>query len=946
MDKNQLIKRLMATFLGEIDEHVRSMNEDMLALEKNPTASDRTERLKSLFRSAHSMKGAARSVNVETIEDACHRLEEILSKARDGSVPLDPDRFSLMFETVDAIEEAGMRLREQHDLAGSPLAALLPRLEAAAAGDPAAFSYVTHRSAAASEPNAESPLSVASAVAQGDADFSNDDNFKTSKHTDLVANPPGPRLTTNSGEMNQTTTIDEREPTDKGDAANREKSTETKLAIGSEALTVNQPKSTETILDSGNQALASETQTLDSGTETLQAVNQTLAEKLPNSTGTHSEPAQGSPGVKPSISNETHADASMRRAANAQSLKHTNKTLGNIDSKITAGADPFNEPPKDQGFVRIPAEKLDALLTRSGELLVAERQIDAWVGDLLEIRDLVVRWKSEWRNTQKYIDELISIDENRRAKLVEGRPASPQSAPVSHPPPRRIRRAERGLATVGENLNRLERDIDRLASVVAKGGRRLDRAATLVDDEVRRVRMLPFAEACQGLERAVRDIAQSSNKIVDLLIQGGDVELDRSVLEGLKDPLGHLVRNAVDHGIEPPDERVRSGKPGRGRVTVSASLRGSHVEVVVEDDGKGLDREAIRRQARKQGIPEPPDDRDLTSLIFLAGFSTASIVTNISGRGVGLDVVKNRLEALHGTIDVATAIGKGTKFTLAAPLTLTTLRAILFSAGGGLFALASTNVMKLVRVDPVDIRMVQGRETLAIGGALWPVIPLAERLGTASREVDRATGKKPGLIVAAGERRMAFLVDELIAEQEIVVKSLGSRIRRTRYLSGATILPSGRIALVLNAAGLVKAAPTTSPSRRIAGTALDPAARKRKRVLVVDDSVTTRTLEKTILESEGFEVVTAVDGVEGLRTLEEKGADLLLCDVDMPRMDGFELTRAVRDSQRFARLPVVLFTSLAEDRDRARGVEVGADAYIVKGGFEQNDLIETIKRFI
>lgn len=932
MDKNQLIKRLMATFLGEIDEHVRSMNDDMLALEKNPTASDRTERLKSLFRSAHSMKGAARSVNVETIEDACHRLEEILSKARDGSVPLDPDRFSLMFETVDAIEEAGMRLREQHDLAGSPLAALLPRLEAAAAGDPSAFSYVTHRSAAAPEPNAQSPLAVASAVAQGDADFSNDENLKTSKHTDTLANPPGPRLTTNPDEINQSTTIDEREPTDKGDAANREKSTERKIVTGTEDLTEKQPKSTETKLDSG-------TQTIDSGTRAI-------AEKLPNSTGTHSEPAHGSPGVKPSISNETHADASARRSANTQSLKHTNKTHGNIDSKITAGADPFNELPKDQGFVRIPAEKLDALLTRSGELLVAERQIDAWVGDLLEIRDLVVRWKSEWRNTQKYIDELISFDEMRRVSLVEGRPASPQPALGSHPPTRRIRRAERGLATVAENLNRLERDIDRLASVVAKGGRRLDRAATLVDDEVRRVRMLPFAEACQGLERAVRDIAQSSNKSVDLLIQGGDVELDRSVLEGLKDPLGHLVRNAVDHGIEPPDERSRAGKPARGRVTVSASLRGSHVEVVVEDDGKGLDREAIRRQARKQGIPEPPDDRDLTSLIFLAGFSTASIVTNISGRGVGLDVVKNRLESLHGTIDVATAIGKGTKFTLAAPLTLTTLRAILFSAGGGLFALASTNVMKLVRVDPADVRMVQGRETLAIGGALWPVLPLAERLGTASREVDRATGKKPGLIVAAGERRMAFLVDELIAEQEIVVKSLGSRIRRTRYLSGATILPSGRIALVLNAAGLVKAAPATSPSRRIAGTALDPAARKRKRVLVVDDSVTTRTLEKTILESEGFEVVTAVDGVEGLRTLEEKGADLLLCDVDMPRMDGFEFTRAVRDSQRFARLPVVLFTSLAEDRDRARGVEVGADAYIVKGGFEQNDLIETIKRFI
>ena len=883
MDKNQLIKRLMATFLGEIEEHVRTMNDDMLALEKDPQAPDRTERLKSLFRSAHSMKGAARSVNVETIEDACHRLEEILSKARDGSVPLDPNRFSLMFETVDAIEEAGMRLREQNDLAGSPLAALLPRLEAAAAGDPAAFSYVSHRSPVAADATTESPLSVASAVAKSvPDDSSNDPHAITPTISDPHAaastqpDPPPDR-----SETEQTANTAEIEAKD--DSASRRSAEIPKQTDGDQSL-----ESTETSIEAADPLVAK------------------------------AEPPRA----------------------------NVDKTQNAIDSRILTDTDSLIESSKDQGFVRIPAEKLDVLLTRSGELLVAERQIDAWVGELVELRDLVVRWKTEWRNAYKSIDELISVDENRRAGIAEVQAAPRAPAAGSHTPPRRIRRAERALGAVGENLTRLERDIDRLASVVAKGGRRLDRAAKLVDDEVRRVRMLPFAEACQGLERSVRDIARSNNKKADLLIQGGDVELDRSVLEGLKDPLGHLVRNAVDHGIEKPAERVRSGKPERGRVTVSASLRGSHVEVVVEDDGKGLDRDAIRRQARKQGIPEPPDDRDLTSLIFLAGFSTASIVTNISGRGVGLDVVKNRLESLHGTIDVATSIGNGTKFTLAAPLTLTTLRAILFSAGRGLFALASTNVIKLVRVDPADIRMIQGRETLAIGGALWPVAPLALALGMNSSEVDRTTGKRPGLIVAAGERRMAFLVDELIAEQEIVVKSLGSRIRRTRHLSGATILPSGRIALVLNAAGLVKSVPPATISSRIAGSGVDPSARKRKRVLVVDDSVTTRTLEKTILESEGYEVVTAVDGVEGLRMLEEKGADLLLCDVDMPRMDGFELTRAVRDSHRFARLPVVLFTSLAEDRDRARGVEVGADAYIVKGGFEQQDLIETIKRFI
>jgi two-component system chemotaxis sensor kinase CheA len=379
------------------------------------------------------------------------------------------------------------------------------------------------------------------------------------------------------------------------------------------------------------------------------------------------------------------------------------------------------------------------------------------------------------------------------------------------------------------------------------------------------------------------------------------------------------------------------------------------VEVVVADDGSGFDLEALREQVRRKGLPEPADDRDLAHMVFLPGFSTSKIITNISGRGVGLDVVKSRVESLHGTIDLAFTAGRGTRFTLALPLTLTTLRAMLLRAGGQTFALATTNVHKLVRIGPENFRSVEGREVVVLdppvlGGAPLPVVSLAETIGLPHDASKGLTAKTPGLIVTTGEKRMVFIVDELLAEQEIVVKNLGARIRRVRNISGATILPSGQIALVLNAAHLVRTAMTRAPGSSLAtAKAAAPtgkAPKRRRRVLVVDDSVTTRTLEKSILDAAGYEVLTAVDGEAGWQMLLEQGADLLVSDVEMPRMDGFALTETVRKSKKFAELPIILFTSRGTEQDKARGIEVGADAYIVKGDFDQKDLIETIAQLL
>jgi two-component system chemotaxis sensor kinase CheA len=876
MDKGSLIKRLMVTFLEEMDEHLNALNRDLLTLEKDPESNGRSELLKALFRTAHSMKGAARSVNVTLIESACHRLEEILAAAQEGQVTVNAGLFGLLFTTADAIEEVGMRLRERQNLDGAPLALLLPKLEAVIGRSEGEKSIV---------PGAEGSIA------------------------------PGP---------------------DVGGPAHSGSS-------GAGPLTPPGP--------------------------TLSSIKRTIRRRGPRA-----------------VPEDRVLKLEDRESKEGDGILGQASSILDPQSSIF-DPPPLSEPPPEAATVRVSAEKLDAFLAQSGELLVARRRVRSRADDLKALREFVAQWKTEWRVVEKTVGKVFDPDDPEKGNGLVLHDSNGRSTPLP-------RRTVATLDRAGRQLRQLEKELDRLVGNMVGDGRYLDQAAGSLDAEVRRVRMIPFAEACQGLDRMVRDLAQPSGKDVELVVEGGKNELDRSVLEGLKDPLRHLVRNAVDHGVEPVEQRRAAGKRAKGRITVSAVLHGAHVEVVVADDGRGLDLEALRQQIRKKNLPEPADERDLARVIFHPGFSTAQVITDVSGRGVGLDVVKNRVEALHGTVDLSFTAGRGTRFTLAVPLTLTTLRALLVETAGQTFALATTYVQKLVRIDPANLRSVGGRQMLTLGGAPLPIATLAQVLGIRDqglgsrkqgagsrdqglgiRNAERISNPQrsigspsssipnpqslipnhrcllPAVIVAAGEKQMALVVDEFLGEQEVVVKNLGARIRRVRNISGATILPSGRLALVLNAASLIRRAMSrpaqTSPLLPEASRNGGESAREsKKRLLVADDSVTTRTLEKSILEGAGYEVVVAVDGANAWELLQERGADLLVSDVEMPRMDGFALTEAVRGSKRFADLPVVLVTARETDQDKARGIEAGADAYLVKSGFDQKNLLETIAQLL
>lgn len=588
----------------------------------------------------------------------------------------------------------------------------------------------------------------------------------------------------------------------------------------------------------------------------------------------------------------------------AGSLRVPDSSVPEMPGTTTAG--PGESVPVEgaSDWVKVASDRLDSLLKRSEDLLIASRS-------------------HEVRRTQ--VDEL--------QRLV-GRLSSEVQAASRRDPARRLE---------GERLRRISREVDGLSAAFISDQRSLEVAVRRMDEEARAIRMVPFEQVFQGLERAVRDLARDAGKEADVVLVGGDVELDRAVLEGLRDPLLALTRNAFDHGIETASDRRAAGKPERGRITITAELRGASVRVTVTDDGRGLDLDAIRAAAVRLGWPVPDDQRELSRLIFLPGVSTARKLTEVSGRGVGLDIARSRLRDLRGTHEVDSTPGVGASFTLAVPLTLTTIRVLMLVAGGQVLAIPLSGVQRLLRINPAEVRPLGDATAVMVDDSPVVAVRLAGLLELPEDDRSRPAGRIPLVVLSAGDRRLAVVVDELLAERSIVVKHPGPRLQQLKGLLGVTVLPDGGTALILSPAELVQAGLS---SRAAPVLATESAATRRKRLLIADDSVTTRSLEKSILEAAGFEVEAAYDGEDAWQSLKLRRPDLVVSDADMPRMDGYQLTRAIRGSKRLAGLPVILLTGMEREADRSRGLEAGADAYLLKSGFDQKMLIETIRQLL
>jgi two-component system chemotaxis sensor kinase CheA len=373
---------------------------------------------------------------------------------------------------------------------------------------------------------------------------------------------------------------------------------------------------------------------------------------------------------------------------------------------------------------------------------------------------------------------------------------------------------------------------------------------------------------------------------------------------------------------------------------------GSRVEIVVSDDGKGVDIGRVRDAAIRAGFITADQAKTMASdealeLLFASGLSTSPIITDLSGRGLGLAIVREKIERLGGTVTAESRSGSGTTFRLVVPLTLATFRGVLVEVSGQTFVIQTVSVQRVLRLGPDDVRTVENRETICVDGHAVSLVGLADVLGLTGRS--RGGGQRMAVLVGASGSRVAFRVDDVLGEQEITTKSLGTQLVHVRNVAAATVAGRGTVIPILDPADLVRSA--TSGSSMTSVTAPDTAKREgRRRVLVVEDSITSRTLLKNILEAAGFEVATAVDGLDGLTALRSGGFDLVISDVDMPRMNGFELTAKIRADRKIAELPVILVTALGSQQDREYGIEVGANAYIVKSSFDEGNLIEIARR--
>lgn len=768
--KKDFLKKLLETFRIEADEHIRAMSSLLVEMEKTTDIRKRAEAVEMVFREAHSLKGAARSVSMKEIESLCQSLESVFSELKTNKIELTPELFDLLHETVDSLRRF---------------------------------------------------------LSSGDAEWKPEEKSKAAALT-------------------------------------------RRLREAAEGLII--------------------------------------------------EVAAGDQGS--GVREQEYRDES------APSMERVSAQPAVIET------------------VRISTSKLDSLLLQAEEMLSVKLTTDQRAADLQDINVMLDSWKKEW--TKIHTDIRAA-----RYYLEKNAKKTP-------------RKSDAQLAVMMEFLDKnqnyikmLEGKLDALAKAADNDSHSHGRMVENLLQDMKRALMLPFSLVLEVFPKLVRDLSREQGKEIELVMQGKEVEIDRRILEEMKDPLIHLVRNCVDHGIETPKERQKKNKHPQGRIVIAVSPKNSRgIEIAVSDDGAGIDAARVRAAALKQGILFAEEalklnETQLLSLIYRSGVSTSPIVTDVSGRGLGLAIVRERVERLGGAISLDTQPGAGTAFRILLPMTLAAVRGVQVRAGGQLFVVPTTSVEKAVRVSREEIKTVENRETIRLNGQTLPLVRLGDVLGIPRKIAAGETGGSSQgdagefvVVLTSAERRIAFTVEEIANEQEILVKSLGKQLSRVRNVAGSTILGSGETVLILHVPDLLEAAVrgVTAP-RATVGTA-EEAEPKERSILVVEDSITARTLLKNILESAGYYVRTAVDGIDGFTTLKEGAFDLVVSDVDMPRMSGFDLTAKIRADKKLSELPVVLVTALQSREDRERGIDVGANAYIVKSSFDQSNLLEIVRRLI
>ncbi|KVN09389.1 hybrid sensor histidine kinase/response regulator [Burkholderia stagnalis] len=587
-----------------------------------------------------------------------------------------------------------------------------------------------------------------------------------------------------------------------------------------------------------------------------------------------------------------------------------------------AAAEPA-QPARGAGAMRrVRADSLDRLLSLSGESLVESRWLKPFAESMLRV-------KRAQRDAARSLDGLVerftdTLDTGALASLNE----------VRH----MLNDLQRAFAERMDELDRFERRSTHLAGQLY--------------DEALQCRMRPFGDATRAYPRVVRDLARSLGKQVRFSIVGEATQVDRDILDLLDAPLGHLLRNAIDHGVEPPDVRRARGKPAAASVTLEARHSAGSLLVSVSDDGPGADFDALRATVVRQRLTDDEtaarlSDQELLEFLLLPGFSMRDAVTDVSGRGVGLDAVQEMVRGVRGAVRIFNEPGAGMRFVLQLPLTLSVIRSLLVEVGGEPYAFPLAHVRRTLELDRAEIDVLEGQPHFPFDGRRVGLVAAHQLLDAGEPDVSRAHA---AVIVVGGEPELyGVAVDRFLGERMLVVQPLDGRLHKIQNIAAGALLENGDPVLIVDVEDMIRSVDKLVRGGQLANLVRDPQhalAERRRRVLVVDDSLTVRELERKLLEKRGYDVTIAVDGMDGWNAVRSEAFDLVVTDVDMPRMDGIELVTLIKSDPQLKRVPVMIVSYKDRDEDRRRGLDAGADYYLAKGSFHDEALLDAVRDLI
>jgi chemotaxis protein histidine kinase CheA/CheY-like chemotaxis protein len=904
-------------FVQEAREYLEVLNRDMVGLEKNRDSGDL---LVEMLRAAHTLKGSSRMLKYMDVNQVSHCLEDALEDVRDGRVAMSAEVGDVLFLALDQIGSCveGIARGSEGDRDVSAVCRSLESLRAVAepVADPAP--------ASAAVPVAAAEVADAGVPVPDRSAFAGTFVQEAREHLEV---------------LNQGMVDLEQNPGD-GDLLVRLLRAAHTLKGSSRMLTymdINQvAHCMEVILEDvqdGRLAMSAEVGDvfflgLDqiggciegiasgrAGQQDVSAVCRSLG-----SLRAGEEPTAESARIAAAVPEaaEQGADAGAGdedrvRLAVPPPEAGAQKPAGPEAEGKNVERPAKKKPATAEETIRIGTSSLDATIGLAGEIRVSGMRLDHHLNELAEMRRM---FRVHLGGIERGLD-----GRNGHARELE-----------------QFCQGVKGLFGKIDDLYRKYRE-----ELAGLGRLAADLQGTTLD-----MRMLPLSTIFDSLPRAIRDLSRTVGKEIELSVAGADTRMDKKLIEKLDGPIVHMVRNCIDHGIEAPAERQKVGKPARGQLRLSASQEGDHIAIVVEDDGVGIDLEAVKRKALAKGLIDQEHldrlpESEIANFIFLPGFSTAPIITDISGRGVGMDVVMSTVEQLKGTVSIQTEKGVGSRFVLRLPMTLTTTRAMLFQCAGLSFAIPVGYIAETVNIEQANIIQVVDREAISLNNQLIPIARLDRVLGLPD-STRQSARRFPVLVARSGREHVALIVDAIVDEQDILLKPIPRHMGKTPCVSGLSIFGDNQISVVLHVPGVADAMKRMTGSR--------PAEAKRteggvgRAILVVDDSLNTREIEKSILEASGYDVDMAQDGVEALRMVRNRRYDMIVTDLDMPRMDGFALVERLRAEADFAHIPIVIVTAREREEDKRRGIEVGADAYIPKGAFDQSMLIDTIASLI